>query len=129
MDLIPEYLLEAIFEINRCQSSSRSSVKEEIEEEVECLLCLSAQTKQIVWDLNPEIDVDLDFSDAYMEDLEESDDDEEEEVELPQNCKFRSCESSGLTESMGETNLWLLSQLSLWEKLTVFLQFFPLTVC
>lgn len=104
MDVIPDYLLEALMEINRCHTSSWSSSKEEIKEEVECLLCLSAQTKQIVWDFHPELEIDLDFSDSYMEDLEESDDDEEEEMELSQNFKFPSSDFSELTESMGENN-------------------------
>lgn len=105
MDVIPEYLLEALSEINTNHCSFQSSLKEKIEEEVECLLCLSAQTKQIVWDLLPDLEVDFDFSDAYMEEgTAESDDDDEEEVELSKNCKFCSHASIGLTEGMGETH-------------------------
>lgn len=74
MDIIPKSLLEALAIIN---SNSRSSPlgcfrKEEVEEEVECILSVSACTKQIVFDLLPDHDFDQQFADAYMEELEES---------------------------------------------------------
>jgi hypothetical protein len=75
MDAIPKSLLEALAIIN---SNSRSTPlgcfrKEDVEEEVECILNVSAHTKQIVLDLLPDHDFDQDFADAYMEELEESD--------------------------------------------------------
>ncbi|CAB4289631.1 unnamed protein product [Prunus armeniaca] len=44
------------------------------------LLLLSTgihKVKQIVWDLSPDHDLDLDFDDAYMEEMEECDDDDD----------------------------------------------------
>ncbi|KAJ8774781.1 hypothetical protein K2173_017227 [Erythroxylum novogranatense] len=78
LDVIPECLSEALAIINR---SSRSMprlcfLKEEIEEEVECILHVSAQTRQVVWDLLPVNELDEDYTDAYMEELGESDDDD-----------------------------------------------------
>lgn len=49
--------------------------KEKIEEEVDCILSVSAQTKQIVLDLLPDYGFEEDFADAYVEQLEESEDD------------------------------------------------------
>uniref|UniRef100_A0A5B7A7H9 Uncharacterized protein n=1 Tax=Davidia involucrata TaxID=16924 RepID=A0A5B7A7H9_DAVIN len=110
MDTIPECLLEALAIINRRSQSVpyRFCLKKEIEEEVECVLSVSAQTKQIVWDLLPEHEFDQDYVDAYMEDLEETDDgdgyddNEEQQVELLQNSRF--CYSHDLTEGTEETN-------------------------
>uniref|UniRef100_A0A5B7A8M1 Uncharacterized protein n=1 Tax=Davidia involucrata TaxID=16924 RepID=A0A5B7A8M1_DAVIN len=110
MDTIPECLLEALAIINRRSQSVpyRFCLKKEIEEEVECVLSVSAQTKQIVWDLLPEHEFDQDYVDAYMEDLEETDDgdgyddNKEQQVELLQNSRF--CYSHDLTEGTEETN-------------------------
>ncbi|KAJ9189009.1 hypothetical protein P3X46_000352 [Hevea brasiliensis] len=74
LDTIPKSLLEALAIINRGSRSTPCFLKEEIEEELECILSVSAQMKQIVWDLLPAREFDEDFSDAYMEELEESDD-------------------------------------------------------
>lgn len=76
LDTIPKSLLEALAIINRSSRSTPSGclLKDEIEEEVECILSVSAQMKQIVTDLLPAHEFDEDFSDAYMEELEESDD-------------------------------------------------------
>ncbi|KAJ0078660.1 hypothetical protein Patl1_22416 [Pistacia atlantica] len=75
MDIIPKSLLEALAIVNR--SSRRTPYwcfpKEEIEQEVDCVLSVSAHTKQIIWDLLPDNGLDQDFTDAYMEELEESD--------------------------------------------------------
>ncbi|KAL8162581.1 hypothetical protein V2J09_014070 [Rumex salicifolius] len=80
MDKIPTVLLDTLAVINRCALR-----QEEVAEELESILNVSAQVKQIVWDSLPDYELDLEFSDAYMEDLEESDvgeffDDEEEEL-------------------------------------------------
>ncbi|KAL3506795.1 hypothetical protein ACH5RR_032177 [Cinchona calisaya] len=107
MESIPECLMEAVNDINKRfqDSTCRISLKEEVEEEVEFLLCISAQTKQIVWDLLPGQEIDEDFSTAYLEDLDERDDAEDEEaVDLPQNCKLCYDHSRGLSESIDETN-------------------------
>lgn len=76
MDIIPKSLFDTLAIVNR---SSRSAPywcfpKEEIEQEVDCILSVSAHTKQVVWDLLPDNGFDQDFADAYMEELEESDD-------------------------------------------------------
>ncbi|KAL7176814.1 hypothetical protein ACSBR2_030204 [Camellia fascicularis] len=94
MDTIPDYLLETLSIINRT-APYRFFSKEEKEEEVEHVLNVSSQVKQILWDLLPEYEFDQDFADAYMEYLEESDDgddyddsdsdDKQEEVLLQNN--------------------------------------------
>ncbi|KAF2300312.1 hypothetical protein GH714_011663 [Hevea brasiliensis] len=53
LDTIPKSLLEALAIINRGSRSTPCFLKEEIEEELECILSVSAQMKQIVWDLLP----------------------------------------------------------------------------
>ncbi|KAL8144215.1 hypothetical protein V2J09_017247 [Rumex salicifolius] len=80
MDKFPTALLDTLAVINRCALR-----QEEVTEEVESILNVSAQVKQILWDSLPDYELDLEFSDAYMEPLEESDvgelfDDEEEEL-------------------------------------------------
>ncbi|XP_021907007.1 uncharacterized protein LOC110821464 isoform X1 [Carica papaya] len=76
MDSIPKSLFDVLAIVNRSSRSVsyRCFPKEEIEEEIECILRVSADTKQIIWDWLPDHDYDQDFSDAYMEELEESDD-------------------------------------------------------
>lgn len=116
MDSIPEWLLETLAIINRCSRSApfRYFSKKEIEKEVECILSVSAQTKQIVWDLSHEHEFDHDFADSYMEDLEESDDgdayayddddDDDVQLELPEYSTFNSKDLCDQMESIGETN-------------------------
>ncbi|KAJ6734156.1 DNA DOUBLE-STRAND BREAK REPAIR PROTEIN [Salix purpurea] len=72
---IPKPLTEALAIINRssCKSRSRCHPKEQIEEEVECILGLSSEIKQGVWDIFPHHELDEDFADAYVEESEESD--------------------------------------------------------
>ncbi|KAL1806693.1 hypothetical protein ACET3Z_029761 [Daucus carota] len=81
MDSIPEGLLEALAIINQKSRSAplKYLSKEDIEEEVECILSVGAHIKQIVWDLSPEHEFDYDFADSYMEDLEESDEDDDDD--------------------------------------------------
>ncbi|XP_022890773.1 uncharacterized protein LOC111405906 isoform X2 [Olea europaea var. sylvestris] len=125
MDNVPDCLLEILSIINRrsqlpsrrkrlsskVNSSSQELMKEEIKNEVECILIVSAQAKQIVWDLLSEHRLDQDFAQAYMEDSEESemaatsDDDNEEELSLPELYRFRSHDPDNQMESIGETNL------------------------
>ncbi|KAL4308339.1 hypothetical protein GQ457_01G034960 [Hibiscus cannabinus] len=77
MDTIPKSLLEALSVINKDSRTLPQGhfVKDEIEEEVECILTVSAEMKQIFWDLLPDHELDEEFADAYGEELEESDDD------------------------------------------------------
>ncbi|XP_038890247.1 uncharacterized protein LOC120079870 isoform X2 [Benincasa hispida] len=80
MDTVPKSLLKALALVNADSRSATDSVfsQDEIEEDAECVFSLSAQMKQVVWDLLPNCDFEHDFADAYMEELEESDDDFEE---------------------------------------------------
>lgn len=77
MDTIPKSLLETLSVINKDSRSTPHgrSQKDDIEEEVESILSVSAQLKQIVWDLLPDHELDEEFADAYEEESEESDDD------------------------------------------------------
>ncbi|XP_059628219.1 uncharacterized protein LOC132271012 [Cornus florida] len=109
MDHIPECLLETIAVINRSSRSAprRFFSKKDIEEEVECVLSVSAQTRQILWDLLPEHEFDQDYIDAYMEDLEESDNsyddnDDQEQADILQN--MRLFYPNDEIESTGETD-------------------------
>nr|XP_027117580.1 uncharacterized protein LOC113734976 [Coffea arabica]XP_027117581.1 uncharacterized protein LOC113734976 [Coffea arabica]XP_027117582.1 uncharacterized protein LOC113734976 [Coffea arabica]XP_027117583.1 uncharacterized protein LOC113734976 [Coffea arabica]XP_027117584.1 uncharacterized protein LOC113734976 [Coffea arabica]XP_027117585.1 uncharacterized protein LOC113734976 [Coffea arabica]XP_027117586.1 uncharacterized protein LOC113734976 [Coffea arabica]XP_027117587.1 uncharacterized p len=107
MEIIPECLVQAVYYINKrfCNPACRSTSKDEVEQEVEFLLCLSAETKQVVWNLLPGQEVDQDFANAYMEVLEESDDDEDEKgIDLPQSSKSSFDDFKDLTECFGETN-------------------------
>lgn len=85
MDTIPKSLLETLAVINRYSRSTllgcfrKEEIGEEIELETECILSVSAQTKQIVLDLLPDHEFDEDFTDAYMEELEESEDDDNDD--------------------------------------------------
>ncbi|XP_058730059.1 uncharacterized protein LOC131602076 [Vicia villosa] len=79
MDSTPKSLLQILDVINKCSNKSTDDVtvqKKHIEEEVDCILSVSAQTNQIIQDLLPDCDFDQDFTDAYMEQSEESDDSE-----------------------------------------------------
>lgn len=79
MDTIPKSLLEALVIINKKSQNKlhRPIPKDEIEEEVECTLNVSAQAKQIVWDMFPDHDLDLDFADAYIEEMEGNEDEDD----------------------------------------------------
>ncbi|KAG5564955.1 hypothetical protein RHGRI_000981 [Rhododendron griersonianum] len=115
MDTVPEYLLETLSIVNRTSRRAPYGFvsKEEVEEEVEFVLSVSAQIKQVLWDLLPEFEFDLDFADAYGEDLEESDDGdaydvfvsvEQPEVVLPENNACHSHDPYDQIETIGETD-------------------------
>ncbi|KAG5530549.1 hypothetical protein RHGRI_025485 [Rhododendron griersonianum] len=115
MDTVPEYLLETLSIVNRTSRRAPYGLvsKEEVEEEVEFVLSVSAQIKQVSWDLLPEYEFDLDFADAYGEDLEESDDGdaydvfvsvEQQEVVLPENNACHSHDPYDQIETIGETD-------------------------
>ncbi|KNA22740.1 hypothetical protein SOVF_031690 isoform A [Spinacia oleracea] len=74
MDVVPDSLFDALSLINKksCNASRLSS--EVVEEEVECILNVGAHIKQLLWNCVPVDNLDQDFVDAYMEELEESDD-------------------------------------------------------
>ncbi|XP_050387108.1 uncharacterized protein LOC126803344 [Argentina anserina] len=79
MDTIPESLSKAVDIINKKSGKKlhRPNLNDEIDAEVECILNVSAQTKQIVWNMFPDHELDLDFTDAYVEEMEDEDDDED----------------------------------------------------
>ncbi|XP_031131069.1 uncharacterized protein LOC116032575 isoform X1 [Ipomoea triloba] len=102
MDCIPKSLLETVRIINRTSQGSapKTFSTEEIQEEINCLLHLSAQAKQIVLDSLPENEFDKDFADAYMEDVEECD---ESGYDSHDNiCSFNPDDLDCQSESVGE---------------------------
>ncbi|XP_009617644.1 uncharacterized protein [Nicotiana tomentosiformis] len=107
---IPESLLESLAIINKTSrhASKKTYSKKEVEEEVECVLNISAQIKQIVWDLLAESDVSEDFANAYMENIEETyceaGDEDEHLSDHPRNCRSDSNVSYSQLESVGEIN-------------------------
>ncbi|KAK4375729.1 hypothetical protein RND71_006406 [Anisodus tanguticus] len=107
---IPESLLESLAIINKTSrhASRKTYSNKEVEEEVECVLTISAQIKQIVWDIFTECDVSEDFANAYMENVEESyyegSDEDEHLSDLPQNCRSDPNVSYSQAESVGEVN-------------------------
>nr|XP_016476372.1 PREDICTED: uncharacterized protein LOC107797964 isoform X2 [Nicotiana tabacum] len=107
---IPESLLESLAIINTTSrhASKKTYSNKEVEEEVECVLNISAQIKQIVWDLLAESDVSEDFANAYMENIEETyfeaGDEDENLSDHPRNCRSDSNFSYSQLESVGEIN-------------------------
>ncbi|OIW08683.1 hypothetical protein TanjilG_03359 [Lupinus angustifolius] len=113
MDRIPKSLTKILDSINRGSNSTHDTLfqKKDIEEEVDCLLSVSAQAKQVVLDLLPDHEFDQDFTDAYMEELEESEDsgsDEDDDVDQPKedrqftNGTFNSMDLNYEAESIGD---------------------------
>ncbi|MED6123685.1 hypothetical protein PIB30_051504 [Stylosanthes scabra] len=76
MDSIPKTLSHTIAVIHKNSKSTDNEVlnRKYIDKEVDFILGMSAQTKQIVLDLLPDHAFDQDFTDAYVEELDESDD-------------------------------------------------------
>ncbi|XP_075497176.1 uncharacterized protein LOC142534122 isoform X2 [Primulina tabacum] len=122
MDKVPNCLLETLDiiinnrsrrpRLRRSPSSgihTKELVEEEIQKEVEYVLIVSAQAKEVVWNILPEYAFDRDFSNAYMEDLEKSDilyisDDDEQVRENPQYGGHYSHDSYCGSESICETS-------------------------
>ncbi|XP_059300176.1 uncharacterized protein LOC132052587 isoform X1 [Lycium ferocissimum] len=110
MQSIPESLLESLAIVNKTSrhASRKTYSNKEVEEEVECVLIISAQIKQIVWDLLTDCDVSEDFAIAYMENVEESyyegGDEDADLSDLPQNCRSDPNVSYSQAESVGEIN-------------------------
>ncbi|CAK8575789.1 unnamed protein product [Lathyrus sativus] len=118
MDITPKSLLQILDVINKCSNKSTRDVtvkKKRIEEEVDCILSVSAQTNQIIQDLLPDCEFDQDFMDAYMEQSEESDDSESDtdsdkddddnqlfDTRQFKNGSFRTTDSSYKGESVGD---------------------------
>ncbi|XAR71064.1 hypothetical protein NMG60_11028155 [Bertholletia excelsa] len=114
MNALPDSLLKMLSLINgSARSTPCQFTSEQMEEDVECLLSVSAQMKQVIWDLIPEYDLDQDFADAYVEDLEDSDGsndpsdsdgDSEQEMGFPENNLFHCGTTYNREEATGETN-------------------------
>lgn len=120
MDNVPDFFLEALDIIHRRAQlrsrkkgsskvilSSKELMKEEIEKEMQQLLNISAQAKEVVANLLPEHDFDEEFARAYMEDFDGSDThcvsyDDFQMVDDSQHFKFHSYSSYDQTESIGE---------------------------
>ncbi|XWS22186.1 hypothetical protein CRYUN_Cryun29cG0012900 [Craigia yunnanensis] len=97
MDTIPKSLLETLSVINKDSRSMPHGrfLEDDIEEELESILSVSAQMKQVVWDLLPDHELDEEFADAYGEELGGSDDD---------SC-IEDDGSGGTDEKMGNKDL------------------------
>ncbi|TMX00587.1 hypothetical protein EJD97_000502 [Solanum chilense] len=110
LESTPESLIESLAIINKKyrHEYSKTYSNKEVEEEVECVLTISAQIKQIVWDSLIECDVSEDFANAYVENAEDSyyegGDEDEYLSDLPQNCKSDPNVSYSQAESVGEIN-------------------------
>lgn len=108
VEAIPKSILEGLAFINRKSRTVQNAVfsKDELKEEVECIMDLSAQTKQLAWDLLPANEYHKGFTDAYLEELQESDDDDfsdEDGIEKPlQSWKADGSEAE-LVEGFGES--------------------------
>lgn len=102
LDVIPRSLLECLAFINRNSRTAPPSsfLKEEVEEEVERILVVSAHMKQNVWDLLPEIGYHTDFANAYMEELEESDEDANSDYEDERHTRILNSGSSDNIDSL-----------------------------
>ncbi|KAL2328879.1 hypothetical protein Fmac_022306 [Flemingia macrophylla] len=103
MDSVPAFLLQTLDVINRGSNSGMHGLsfkKKDVEEEVDCILNMSASTKQIVLDLLPDDEFDKDFIDAYLEQPEESDDsgsnEDDDDSQLQEDIQFRN----GTNDSM-----------------------------
>ncbi|XP_043693616.1 uncharacterized protein LOC122644077 [Telopea speciosissima] len=114
MDTIPKLLKRTLAIINRGYQSNQLTLptcfsKEAKDKEIECVLTVSSQMRQIVWDLHPDHQFDQEFVDAYMEDLEENDDngydDKEMQPEVNKMHASRSCSNCSIdqVESIGES--------------------------
>ncbi|KAJ4827373.1 hypothetical protein Tsubulata_014967 [Turnera subulata] len=79
LETVPKPLAEALLIINgNPQTMHRQlNLRDEIEKDVECILNLSADLKQIVWDNFPLRGIDEGFADAYLEELQESDNEDD----------------------------------------------------
>ncbi|KAI3707499.1 hypothetical protein L6452_26081 [Arctium lappa] len=105
MDTVPQCLFEVLAITRKGSEAPYKHLAEmEIDEEVECILSVSASIKQVLWDLIPEHELDIEFADAYMEDLEESDgDDICEDIELEEHVQNNMSHSSNSDEEIGST--------------------------
>lgn len=108
IDTTPKLFSDALTVIK--EESKSLGKYEEIEEEIECVLSISAHMKQILLELLPDCRFDQDFIDAYMEDFEESDDtdiyegEQHSEFYGSQASKVHSSYPNEQFESMGDTS-------------------------
>ncbi|KAH9605769.1 hypothetical protein KSS87_008270 [Heliosperma pusillum] len=112
MDAVPDSLLAALSLINKrlSQNAGRSLSKDLMNEDVECILNVSAYLKQLVWKCDPSQQLDQDFLDAYMDEAEESDDgdiadDSDDDQKLPMNSTDGSqMRFNDFSEEVGSTS-------------------------
>ncbi|XP_031385494.1 uncharacterized protein LOC116199312 isoform X2 [Punica granatum] len=109
VDAVPKSILEGLAFINRKSWTVSNALfsKDKLEEDIECILDLSARTKQIAWDLLPENEYHKGFTDAYLEELQESDydesGDEDGDERSPKCLKDDGSETDLLVEGFGES--------------------------
>ncbi|KAI4318293.1 hypothetical protein L6164_026080 [Bauhinia variegata] len=103
MDRVPKSLSKILDAISKSYRVTHNGFfRKENFEEVGCILNVSAQTKQIVLDLLPDVEFDQDFMDAYMEELEESDEgysNEDDDNSQLQQDRLSKDEQSGPADS------------------------------
>ncbi|XP_051140377.1 uncharacterized protein LOC127257896 [Andrographis paniculata] len=116
MDEVPVCILQTVNMINRCSQHSTPKVfsspgvlkTEFIQNEVEHVLTVSAQAKEVVLSLLPTYEFDKDYTHAYMDDFEESDtlciSDDEQVGDVSWHDEFYCYNTNGQAESIGETN-------------------------
>ncbi|XP_074301923.1 uncharacterized protein LOC141633340 isoform X2 [Silene latifolia] len=112
MDVVPDSLLGALSLINKRLSLNAcgSLSKDLMNENVECILNVSAYLKQLLWRCDPSHQLDQDFMDAYMDEAEESDDgdiadDSDDDQKLPVNSTDGSqIRFNDFSEEVGSTS-------------------------
>ncbi|KAL5998014.1 hypothetical protein ACLOJK_008948 [Asimina triloba] len=102
---IPNPLVKTISLIN---GTSRQQMgvcfsKEKMEEELECVLDLSSQLRQMIWEFHEVQNVDLEFADAYIDDLENDSDgvelDGDEIHSSLENFNSQHCEDASFRQA------------------------------
>ncbi|KAL6533028.1 hypothetical protein OROMI_027140 [Orobanche minor] len=128
MDKVPDSLVETVDIINRRSqlrsrkkrssseilSSPGELMKEVIQKELEHVLIVSAQAKEVVLNLLPEHEYYEGFANAYVEDYkgsnalcisDDGDVNDDQVGDIYEHCELYSCDSYGQTEGFGETGL------------------------
>ncbi|XP_006858869.2 uncharacterized protein LOC18448746 [Amborella trichopoda] len=101
-----ESLVRVLSLINK--NASVEPTKEEMEEEVECVLTLSSHLRQIVWDWSDYPKIDEEFADAYMDEEDNYEEEEEEESVFGDNYSLEyRYTGSPFRESAFEENGYL----------------------
>ncbi|KAH9616450.1 hypothetical protein KSS87_017232 [Heliosperma pusillum] len=112
MDAVPDSLLAALSLINKrlSHNACKSLSKDLMNEDVECILNVSAYLKQLLWKCDPSYQLDQDFMDAYMDEAKESDDgDIADDSDVDQKLPMNSTDGSQMrlndfSEEVGSTS-------------------------